>query len=72
MGDLSESIGKMTLGELEAMIRHLIQEEIGVHPWYQLSGDQPVEDVINAMWNDLWTPPEGAKSSLEMLREDRG
>jgi hypothetical protein len=30
-----------------------------------------VEEVLAAIERDQWTPPPGAKSSLELLREDR-
>jgi hypothetical protein len=38
---------------------------------YQQQGSRPVEEVLESMRANLWTLPAGAKSSLELLREDR-
>jgi hypothetical protein len=38
---------------------------------YLRQSDRPVGDVLKEMRKNVWTPPPGAKSSLELLREAR-
>jgi hypothetical protein len=73
-----KTIAEMTLEELKKLIDDAIDERLT-----QLLGtfevpDEPDEDN-NRTWDEIrasverhrWTPPPGAKSSLELLREDR-
>jgi len=72
------SIEKMTLEELRRLIDERIDDRLT-----RLLGkfeipDEPDEDD-DLTWDEIraaverhrWTPPPGAKSSLELLREDR-
>jgi len=76
------TIAKMTLEELH----RLIDERIDARLTYLLGRFELEEDELFAdeepdtrSWEqvkqdierDRWTPPPGAKSSLELLREDR-
>lgn len=70
-------IGDMTLEELKKVIEEAIDERLtqmfGV---FEVEDDDDVEEMT---WDEIraevekhrWTPPPGAKSSLEFLREDR-
>lgn len=64
---LPERIADMTVKELERLIERVVEEKLQSHQ----SSRRPVEDVLAEMWNTIWIPPPGTKSSLEMLREDR-
>ncbi len=65
----AERVGDMTLEELKALINRTIDERSRVWPGQRT--DRPIAEVLESMRKHLWTPPPGAKSSLEMLREDR-
>lgn len=64
---LPERIVDMTVKELELLIERVVEEKLQSRQ----PSRRPVEEVLAEMWNNLWTPPPGTKSSLEMLREDR-
>lgn len=66
----SERVGDMTKTELEAFVNRVISTRFPRHVYVQQS-DRPIDDVLKAMRKNVWTPPPGAKSSLELLREDR-
>jgi len=38
---------------------------------YRQQGQRSMKEVVKSIEENRWTPPPGAKSSLEMLREDR-
>lgn len=76
------TIQNMTLEELQHLIDERIDErlthllgkfEIGEDELF--TDDEPDtrtwEQVKQDIERDRWTPPPGAKSSLELLREDR-
>lgn len=77
-----ETIEKMTLEELRALIDERINERL-VHLLGRFEIEEDVlltgEETDTRTWEqvkqdierDRWTPPPGAKSSLELLREDR-
>lgn len=69
----TEHISDMSMGELRAFVESIIQEHMGPPRSlsYRQQGKRPIEEVLASMRANLWTPPAGAKSSLEMLREDR-
>ncbi|MCU0514876.1 MAG: hypothetical protein MUE40_20160 [Anaerolineae bacterium] len=72
----------MTLEELQQLIDERINEHL-THLLGQLEMDEEElftdeepdtrtwEQVKQDIERDRWTPPPGAKSSLELLREDR-
>jgi hypothetical protein len=68
-GQLSE----MSREELRAFVESIIEEHMAPpHTYsYRQGGERPVEDVLASMRANLWTPPPGARSSLDLLREDR-
>jgi hypothetical protein len=70
------TIANMTMEELKQFIEVTIDERlIRLLGTFELA-EEPDEDKT---WDEIrasvarhrWTPPPGAKSSLEMLREDR-
>jgi hypothetical protein len=72
------TIANMTLDELKKFVQETIDERLT-----QMLGTFEIPDESdednNLTWDDIrvsverhrWTPPPGAKSSLELLREDR-
>ena len=73
------TIEKMTLEELQRLIDERIDERLTMLLGTFEIAEEPDEDD-NLTWDEIrasveshrWTPPPGAKSSLELLREDRG
>ena len=65
----AERVGDMTVKELKALIDSAIDEKLRI--WPRKRQDRPVAEVLESMRKNIWTPPPGAKSTLEMLREDR-
>ncbi|HVU14290.1 MAG TPA: hypothetical protein VHD90_23590 [Phototrophicaceae bacterium] len=65
----SDRIGDMTLAELKTLIETTIDQRTrGIR---QLGGKRSVQEVLDSIDKHRWTPPPGAPSSLELLREDR-
>jgi hypothetical protein len=76
----SQTIGKMTRDELQRIIDQTVERKI-----VELLGEEAVmmtledeeadtrslDEVFKSIDRNMWTPPPGAKSSLELLREDR-
>jgi hypothetical protein len=59
----------MTLEELQTMIDKTVERKL-----QQLLGTpdpRSLEEIFDSIDRHMWTPPPGAKSSLELLREDR-
>jgi hypothetical protein len=75
------TVGQMTLDELKALIDQRIRErlsalfgefEISEEDFFAEKPDtRSLEEVFASIDEHMWTPPPGAKSSLELLREDR-
>ena len=72
-------IQNMSLEELQGLIDRRIAERLGILGFEieeaALFGDEEPdtrtwEQVKQDIARDRWTPPPGAKSSLELLRED--
>jgi regulator of protease activity HflC (stomatin/prohibitin superfamily) len=77
-----KTIGDMTLEELQRMINEVVDRRLK-----QLFGEfeideneifrdeepdtRTLEEINDSIDRNMWTPPPGAKSSLELLREDR-
>ncbi len=76
------TVEKMTLEELSRLIDQRIDERLtGLLGKFEVDEGEffPDEEPDNRTWEqvkqdierDRWTPPPGAKSSLELLREGR-
>lgn len=75
------TIGNMTLDELKALIDQRIHErlsnlfgefEIGEEELFAEEVDnRSLNEVFESIDRNMWTPPPSAKSSLDLLREDR-
>jgi hypothetical protein len=66
------TIANMTMDELKKLVEETVDQRLT-----QLLGEP--DDDERLIWDEIrasvdrhrWTPPPGAKSSLEFLREDR-
>lgn len=73
----AENVADLTVAELKQYIDESIDHAIenyrgaGNFTWPGQDHSQPVEKVLEWMRKNVWTPPPGAKSSLELLLEDR-
>lgn len=75
------TIANMTLEELKRLIDRRIDERLGrMFGEFEIQEadlfeDEPdnrtLQEVFASIEKNRWTPPPGAKSSLELLREDR-
>ena len=65
-------VADLTMQELKTLIRQVLDEQISNRtPLRRQQSDRPVAEVLEEMRKNIWTPPPSAKSSLELLREDR-
>jgi hypothetical protein len=58
-------VADMSVDELKALIDQRIQEVLKPHD------ERSIQAILESIDRNMWTPPPGAKSSLELLREDR-
>jgi hypothetical protein len=59
----------MTVDELKAMIAFVIDERLRNKE--QPREKRSLQEIFDSIDRHRWTPPPGAKSSLELLRKDR-
>ncbi len=76
----SQTIGKMTREELQRIIEQTVERKIvellgEEADMLTLDDEEPdtrsLDEVFESIDRNMWTPPPGAKSSLDLLREDR-
>jgi hypothetical protein len=79
---MADTIGNMTLDELrsliDAAVERRLKELLGE---FEISEDEfflaepedtrSIEEILDSIDRNMWTPPPGAKTSQELLREDR-
>ncbi|GAA6619165.1 hypothetical protein [Scytonema sp. NUACC26] len=59
----------MTVDELKALIASVVDERLRSQ---EQSGEKrSLQEIFDSIDRHMWTPPPGAKTSLELLREDR-
>ncbi|MBE9225559.1 hypothetical protein IQ264_09015 [Phormidium sp. LEGE 05292] len=62
----------MTVEEFKTLVYDLVDERL--QHWKKPENPVPkrsLQEILNSIDRHRWTPPPGAKSTLEMLREDR-
>jgi hypothetical protein len=63
----TERVADMTIDDLKIFVTRIVNERL-----YQLPKDsRSLQEVLDSIDRHIWTPPPGAKSTLELLREDR-
>ncbi len=65
----TKRVTDMTVDELKALIVEIVDERLRNKE--QRSEKRPLQEIFDSIDRHRWTPPPGAKSSLELLREDR-
>ena len=70
-----QTIAKMTRDELVELIERMVWDKFGDNAFEldlqpQLD-ERDTEEVLASIDRNMWTPPQGGKTSLEFLREDR-
>jgi hypothetical protein len=66
-----ERVGDMTLDELTQIIETVVDRRLRLQPMSRPKDPRSVEEILASIDRHMWTPPPGAKSSLEMIRESR-
>lgn len=69
---MSESVADKSGFELRRMIKEIVNEQLESRTVaHHQSLRRSVSEILEEMRANLWTPSANAKSSLELLREDR-
>jgi hypothetical protein len=63
-----QRITDMTLDDLQQLIEQTVDRRLGL---VQSADKRTMQKINESISRNRWTPPPGAKSSLELLREDR-
>ncbi|GAP97543.1 hypothetical protein [Leptolyngbya sp. NIES-2104] len=63
----TERVADMTIGELRRFVTQIVDEKLHDSP----EDDRTLEEVLASMDRIRWTPPPGARTTLEMIQEDR-
>lgn len=66
-----QRIGNMTLEELNQFVEQVVDRRLRLQPISRPKDSRSVQEILDSIDRNRFTPPPGAKSSLEMLREDR-
>lgn len=61
-------LDNVTIDELRAFIVKVFHEE---QQMMLTQGSRSLSEIFTSIDQLMWTPPEGAKTGLEMIREDR-
>lgn len=64
-----QRLAEMTIEDLRALILQILQEQQQQYTWTRPM--RSIDEILDSIDRYMWTPPPGAKSSLELLREDR-
>jgi hypothetical protein len=64
-----ERVGNMTLDELNQLIAQAVGRILRTQSVRK--DPRSVQEILDSIDRNMWTPPPGAKSTLELLREDR-
>ena len=76
----TQTIGNMTREQLQQLIEQTVERKIVELLGQELdiktlqddeSDTRSLDEVFESIDRNMWTPPPGAKSSLDLLREDR-
>jgi hypothetical protein len=62
-----EKLGDMTLDELTKLVEKIVERQL--HP--PKKDTRSLEEVLDSLDRNRWTPPPGSPSTLQMIREDR-
>jgi hypothetical protein len=63
-----QHITDMTIEQLGEFVERIVDRRLGL---VKSTDTRTMAEVNESIRRNRWTPPPGAKSSLELLREDR-
>ncbi|HLA44032.1 MAG TPA: hypothetical protein VJZ27_11385 [Aggregatilineales bacterium] len=63
------TIQDMTLEELQNLIEQVVERKLEERPG--VKDPRSVDEILESIDRNRWTPPPDAPSNLELLREDR-
>ncbi|MDY6785635.1 MAG: hypothetical protein SW833_24305 [Cyanobacteriota bacterium] len=64
-----QRLSEMTIADLRALILQILREQR--QQYTQNRPARSLDEVLDSIDAYMWTPPSGAKSTMELLREDR-
>ena len=69
----NQTVGNMTLDELEAFVQEIIRRKAAEQsqPEHVIETKRSLEEIFASIDKNMIVLPPDAKSSLELLREDR-
>ncbi|MBD1937829.1 hypothetical protein [Microcoleus sp. FACHB-68] len=68
-----KQVADLTLEELKGLIAQVVDQRLRHEQQPQRPVDkEALKKTLESIDSHMWTPPPGAPSTLEMLREDRG
>lgn len=65
----SERVSDLTMHELRKLIGEAVDERL--QTWPRPYDARSTQAVLQSIDKNIWTPPPGSPSTLELLREDR-
>ena len=65
----SERVSDLTMQELRKLIGEAVDERLKT--WPRPYDARSTQAILHSMDENMWTPPPGSPSTLELLREDR-
>jgi len=63
----TERVADMTIDDLKTFVTRIVNEKLHPSP----KDPRSLQEVLESIDRLIWTPPPGAKTTLELLREDR-
>ncbi len=68
----NKAVAELTMEEFKAIIAQVVDERLQQERHLSIPvKKRSLQEVFESIDRHMWTPPTGAKSTLEMLREDR-
>jgi len=67
---LTNKVSDMTIEELNEFVEQIVDRRLQLQT-AKLSDKRSLDEIFASIDANRWTPPPDAKSSLELLREDR-
>lgn len=64
-----QRLADMTISDLRALILQILQEQQQQYTWNRPM--RSIDEILESIDRYIWTPPPDAKSTMELLREDR-
>lgn len=65
----ADRVADLTMRELREVIKDMINEQLKT--WLRPRDSRTTQEVLDSIERNMWTPPVGSPSTLELLREDR-